>query len=118
VAAEWRAIVVLAGFTGLRVQPEAPILTWTDIDEENGGFVYNPKTKKSRQVPLFPAVSSAFEDLRAVNGEDEFLFSSLRRISNNWRTPLAKMIRRAGIEPWPLLFNSLRSCAAIDILRE
>ncbi len=42
---------------------------------------------------------------------------SLREKSNNWRTPLEKMLKRAGIPTWSPLFNCLRSSAEIDIAR-
>ena len=118
-SAEWKAVVVLARIGGLRVQSEAPLLKWSDVDwSANRIAVFSPKTKKARQVPLFPDVRQALEDLLPITGDGEYVLRVLREKSTNWRTPLEKMLTRAGIDPWPSLFNALRSSAAIDIRRE
>lgn len=118
-SAEWRAVIVFARFAGMRVQSELPLLKWVDIDEQENRFVvYSPKTKRTRRVPLFPEIRQALDDLRPITGDSEFVLRSLREKSNNWRTPLEKMLTRAGITPWAPLFNCLRSSAEIDIARQ
>ena len=118
-SAEWRAVVVLARYGGLRVQSEVPGMKWSDIDWDNNRFAfYSPKTKTVRQVPLFPSIREALEELQPITGEGEYVLRALRTKSKNWRTPLEKMLKRAGIQPWPAMFNSLRSSAAIDVCRE
>jgi integrase len=103
----------------MRVQSELPLLRWNDIDEQENRFaVYSPKTKRTRQVPLFPEIRKALEDLRPITGESEHVLGVLREKSNNWRTPLQKILTREGIEPWKPLFNCLRSSAEIDIAAE
>lgn len=117
-SAEWRAVIIFARFAGLRVQSELPLLKWADIDEEQNLFaVFSPKTRKSRRVPLFPEIRQALDDLRPITGDGEYVLKSLREKSNNWRTPLEKMLTRAGITPWAPIFNCLRSSAEIDIAR-
>ncbi len=56
---EWRLIVALARFGGIRTPSEFVNLRWIDINWDNGRFtVSSPKTKKLnkpwRVVPLFP----------------------------------------------------------------
>jgi integrase len=115
-SAEWKAVLVFARYAGMRVQSELPLLRWNDIDEQENRFaVYSPKTKRTRQVPLFPEIRRALEDLRPITGESEYVLGVLREKSNNWRTPLQKILTREGIEPWKPLFNCLRSSAEIDI---
>ena len=117
-SAEWRAVIIFARYAGMRVQSELPLLKWADIDEEQNLFaIYSPKTKKTRRVPLFPEIRTALDDLRPITGDSEFVLRSLREKSSNWRTPLGKMLKRAGIKPWAPLFNCLRSSAEIDIAR-
>ena len=117
-SAEWRAVIVFARFAGMRVQSELPLLKWSDIDEQENRFaVYSPKTKKTRRVPLFPEIRTALDDLRPITGDSEFVLRSLREKSSNWRTPLEKMLTRAGITAWAPVFNCLRSSAEIDIAR-
>ena len=40
---------------------------------------------------------------------DEFISSARRRTATNLRTNLSKIVRRAGITPWPKLFHNLRA---------
>jgi integrase len=118
-SAEWRAVIIFARFAGMRVQSELPLLKWSDIDEHENRFaVYSPKTKKTRRVPLFPEIRSALDDLRPITGDSEYVLKSLREKSNNWRSPLEKILIREGIAPWAPLFNCLRASAEIDISRQ
>lgn len=116
---EWRAVFVMARIAGLRVQSEAPLLKWDQIDwEHNSMTLYSPKTKSWRTVPLFPDLRRALDDLLQVTGDGEYLLKALRTKSHNWRKPFSDMIQRAGIEPWADLWNSLRASAATDIASE
>lgn len=116
---EWRAVFVLARIGGLRVQCEAPLIKWEQIDWEHGSMTfYSPKTKSWRTVPLFPDLRQALEDLLEVTGDGEYILNALRLKSRNWRKPFGDMLQRAGIEPWADLWNSLRASAATDIARE
>lgn len=117
-SAEWRAVIVFARFAGMRVQSELPLLKWTDVQWDTNRFVVrSPKTSNIRRVPIFPEIKQALEDLLPITGDSEFVLSTLREKSNNWRTPLEKMMERAGIKPWDALYNSLRSSGEIDITR-
>src|SRR5690606_21562039 len=57
--AEWRLLVALARFGGLRVPSEVLLLCWADVDWERGRIrVRSPKTEhhhghESREVPIF-----------------------------------------------------------------
>jgi integrase len=116
---EWRAVFVMARIAGLRVQCEAPLIKWEQIDwEHNSMTFYSPKTKSRRTVPLFPDLRRVLEDLLEVTGDGHFILNALRHKSKNWRKPLNDMLQRAGIEPWSDLWNSLRASAATDIARE
>ncbi|MFO0428038.1 MAG: hypothetical protein ACK526_15850 [Planctomyces sp.] len=66
---------------------------------------------------MFPEIRQALEDLLLITGDGEFVLGVLREKSANWRTPLGKMLRRAGLKTWKALFNSLRASAEIDIAR-
>lgn len=117
-SAEWRAVVLFARFAGMRVQSELPLLRWVDVQWDRNRFVVrSPKTKNVRRVPIFPEIREALEDLLPITGDSEFVLNALRAKSNNWRTPLEKMMRRAGLKPWKALFNSLRASGESDIAR-
>jgi integrase len=118
---EWRLIVALARYGGLRTPSETLALTWPDVLWDQDRFrVRSPKTerqgKPERIVPLFP-------ELRAVLGEAfeaapegaVFVISRYRDTGTNLRTQLMRIIRRAGLVPWPRLFQNLRASRETEL---
>jgi integrase len=73
--AEWRLLVALSRFGGLRCPSEHLSLTWADVDWEHDRFwVRSPKTehhegKEGRWVPLFPELRPYLEDARELAAE-------------------------------------------------
>jgi hypothetical protein len=65
---------------------------------------------ESRIVPLFPELlphlREAFE--RAEPGA-EYVIPRYRHTNQNLRTQLCRIIKKAGLAPWPKLFQNLRS---------
>ncbi len=119
--AEWRLIVALARFGGMRTPSETIGLPWRDIDWDRSRFtVTSPKTKKQgkpwRVVPLFPELrpflTEAFE--QAAEGS-EFVITRYRDRNCNLRTQLLRILRRAGVEPWPRLFQNLRASRETEL---
>jgi len=120
--AEWRLIFALARLGGLRVPLEILGLTWGDIRWAEGRFtVHSPKTEhhpgqESREVPLFPellpCLSEAFE--RAEPGA-EHVITRYRLPNQNLSTQFRRILRRAGIEPWPKLYQNLRSTRQTEL---
>ena len=129
---DWRAIVALARFGGVRCPSEVLTLKWADIDWERGRFrAHSPKTehhpgKASREVPLFPelhaVLSEAFE--AAADGAVYVVASDTYRKAAdtpggwrncNLRTQFERIIRRAGLEPWPRLFHNLRASRETEL---
>jgi integrase len=126
----WKLLVALARFGGLRVPSEAFSLTWGDVDWERGRLsVPSPKTehlgKPHRVIPLFPLLrphlEAAFE--HAPEGSDYIFPDDWRARATgddgwagaNMRTTFAKIVRRAGVEPWPRLWHSLRASCESDL---
>jgi integrase len=64
---EWRLLIALSRYGGLRVPSEALALMWSDVDWERQRFlVRSPKTehhanRAERWVPLFPELRPHFE---------------------------------------------------------
>lgn len=120
--AQWRLLFALSRFGGLRCPSEHLSLRWSDMDwERNRMTVRSPKTEHheggaARQVPIFPELlphlRAAFEE--APPGT-EFVVSRYRDKKQNLRTQLTKIIRRAGLEPWPKLFHNLRSTRETEL---
>src|SRR5262245_51770087 len=126
----WRLLVALARFGGLRLPSEAFSLTWGDVDWEAGRLtVPSPKTeaggKTHRVIPLFPLLRPHLEAAFAHADEGSvYVFpEEYRRRAQgdrgwggaNLRTTLGKVIRRAGVEPWPRGWHSLRASCESDL---
>ncbi len=118
--AEWRLIVALARFGGLRCPTEILRLRWCDIDwDGNRMTVTCSKTRKSRPyrvVPLFPELRPHLEVAWETAKEGaEFVVMRYRSTAANLRTQLLRIMRRAGVEPWPRLFQNLRASCATEL---
>ncbi|WP_145117069.1 tyrosine-type recombinase/integrase [Botrimarina mediterranea] len=118
--AEWRLMIALARYGGLRTPSETLRLRWTDIDWEAGVMrVTSPKTAKqgkaSRVVPLFEELLPYLLDAREVRPESEFCISRYRDRESNLRTQMARLIDRAGLQAWPRLWHALRASRATDL---
>jgi integrase len=126
----WRLLVALARFAGLRTPSESFSLTWGDVDWERGRLsVPSPKTEHSgkghRVIPLFPLLrphlEAAFEN--AEPGTEYIVPEEYRRramgkagwVNCNLRTTFEKIVRRAGVDPWPRLWHSLRASCESDL---
>ena len=135
--AEWRLLVALSRFGGLRVPSEPCSMRWRDIDwSGNRMTVHSPKTehhtdKAERVVPIFTelrpyldevfaAASKGFE--QTVNADEWILprFRSEAANAGDWRgvnlrTQFLKIIKRAGLTPWPRLWHNLRASRQTEL---
>jgi integrase len=119
---EWRLIFALSRFGGLRCPSEHFALKWTDVDWDRGRItVHSPKTehhpgKDSRTIPIFPELRPQLEEAfeRAPEGA-VYVISRYRDTNKNLRTRFERIIRRAGLKPWPKLFVNLRSTRETEL---
>jgi integrase len=126
----WRLLVALARFGGLRVPSEALSLVWADVDWERGRLVVpSPKTehlgRPHRVIPLFPLLRPHLEEAfeQAPEGAVFVFPEEYRRRAQgpagwggvNLRGTFAKILRRAGIAPWPRVWHSLRASCESDL---
>jgi len=120
-SAEWRVIIALARYGGLRTPSETLALKWSDIDWENNRMtVPSPKTehqhKPYRVVPLFPELrpylEAAFDEAppRTV-----YVVRGYRDDKQNLRTQFFRILRRAGVTPWERLFHNLRASRQTEL---
>ena len=86
--------------------------------------VTSPKTEhyaggESRVVPLFPELRPHLEEAfeRAAPGS-EFVLTRCRDTDKNLRTHLLRIIRKAGLTPWPKLFQNLRSTRETELAED
>lgn len=120
--AEWRLLFALCRFGGLRCPTEVLALTWADVDWERMRFtVHASKTEHLdggglRTIPIFPELYPHLRDCfeQAEPGTEHVIMRYLDA-NGNLRTQLARIIRRAGLTPWPKLFQNLRSTRKTEL---
>jgi len=118
---QWRAVVALSRFAGLRCPSEVAALRWGDVNWERGRLmVRSPKTAGHeghavRVVPIAPELRPILQDLfdRAEVGV-EAVVPRLHDPAMNLRTTFGKIIAKAGVKPWPRLFHNMRASCATD----
>ena len=122
---EWRLLFALARFGGLRVPSEVLALKWGHIDWERARLrVPCPKLEHleghgSREIPLFPELRPYLEEVwgQPESGSD-WVITRYRRKNANLRTQLERIIKKAGLQPWPRLFQNLRSTRETELSRK
>ena len=126
---EWRLLFALARYGGLRTPSEPLALTWDDVDWERSRItIRSPKTEHHdgggiRQIPIFPELRPYLDKAweHAKPGEPHIITrhrpaggkASWGRL--NLRTHLERIVRRAGLEPWPKLWQNLRSTRETEL---
>jgi len=120
--AQWRLLFALSRYGGLRCPSEHLLLRWGDIDWEKGRIrVHSPKTEHhlggdSRVIPLFPQLRTPLEEcFELAEPGDEYVITRYRNTNVNLRTQLLRIIERAGLQPWPKLFQNLRSTRQTEL---
>ena len=120
--AQWRLLFALSRFGGLRCPSEHLRLRLEDVDWEKERItIWSPKTehhagRESRVIPLFPELRPYLEEVfdQADSGTVYFI-TKYRNANANLRTQLMKIIRRAGLKPWPKLFQNLRATRQTEL---
>jgi integrase len=122
--AEWRLLFALSRFGGLRCPSEHLALRWADVDWEQARFrVNSPKTEHLegsgvRWVPIFPEFRPYIEEAFDLAPEGAvYLINRYRDPKQNLRTQLNRIIRKAGLEPWPKLFHNLRASRETELAK-
>lgn len=120
--AEWRLIFALARYGGLRCPSEILRLTWDDVDWERERITINAsKTEHHRdggvrQIPIFPELRPYLDDVwELAPDRTEHVITRYRQANANLRTQLCRIIARAGLEPWPKLFQNLRTSRETEL---
>lgn len=125
--AEYKLLIVLSRFGGLRLPSEAVMLSWDLIDFNNGIFtLYEPKKTKgsalreagdyaTRTLPLFPEVRAALLDFAVESKQDT-------RGAIQWSRPvylmcnsIKKILRRNNLD-WPRTFHNMRASRETELI--
>jgi len=120
--AQWRLLFALSRYGGLRCPSEHLALRWGDVDWEKGRIlIRSPKTEhhaggESRMMPLFPELLPHLREVfEAAEPGTEYVITRYREHNCNLRTQLERIIKRAGLQPWPKLFQNLRSTRETEL---
>ncbi len=122
---EWRLIVALSRFGGLRCPSEHLALRWGDIDWENKKInVSSSKTEHLpggayRTIPLFGELKPHLEE--AYNEAEPgsvYVISRYRGENQNLRTQFQRILRRAGVRAWERLFHNLRASRETELAED
>jgi len=133
----WRTIVALARFGGLRCPSELLLLKWENVDFVSGRMtVSSPKTehlegREYRVVPIFGRLRQHLEDAHELAAPGEVYVVGTKQgdgyreaaqgdggwANANLRTTFEKLIRRAGLQTWPRLFQNLRASCETDLMQ-
>ncbi len=119
---QWKLLLALSRYAGLRCPSEHLALTWADVDWEAGRMTIRAcKTEHHadggvRVIPIFEPLRPY---LRAVYDErkpgEPNVITRYRQANCNLRTQLIRYIRKAGLTPWPRLFHNLRASCQTDL---
>jgi len=119
---EYRLLLIVARYLGVRVPSEIVPLRWQDVDWENMRIVItSPKTKRhrggdKRLCPIFPEVAPALREAwEAAPDGSEWIFPSIRSVGKNLRTWLERAILRSGLTPWPRLWQNFRATRSTEL---
>ena len=75
--------------------------------------------RESRTIPIFPRLRPYLEDAQELAAKgDEYVISRYRGSNANLRTQLTRIIKRAGLTPWPKLFQNLRSTLQTELTEQ
>jgi len=107
------------GWAGLRVPSKTHILTWADVDWKRGRLsVYSPKTERydqhwRRTVPIAPKLMWLLQD--AYDATEDGVERALGLSRNNLHGTLRAILKRAEIEAWDELFQTLRQSCEMEL---
>ncbi len=122
---EWRVIIALARYGGLRTPSETLALQWSYIDWERGRLtVFSPKLEHLpsggfRTLPLFPELRVILADaFDAAPVGSVYVVNRYRDGKQNLRTQFLRIIRKAGMQPWGRLFHNLRGSPETELAQD
>ena len=119
---QWKLLIALARWGGVRVPSEPLALRWQDVDFEHQRFTVHASKKDHhegegiRVVPMFPELvphfHAVFDD--ATEGA-EYVITRYRDPAANLRTQLVRYIEAAGLTPWVRPWQNLRVSRATEL---
>jgi integrase len=110
----FKVLFALARYAGLRTPSETHLLTWEDVRWAEGRLnVRSPKTEhhaghEKRWVPIIPELHKLLQEASAQvpDGQSHIITIQPGGYMNR---KMRACIQRAGVTPWPRLWQALRS---------
>ncbi len=120
---DWRTILALARYGGLRCPSEIRRLKWTDVNLPEGRMtIHASKTEHHstggvRVCPIFPELRRYLEAAWDEAPEGAvYVVDHCRSPTVNLRTRFESIIKAAGLVPWPKLFQNLRASRETELM--
>jgi integrase len=119
--AEWRLLIALSRFGGLRVPSEAFSLKWADVDWALSRLrVRSAKTehhegRAERFVPIFPEIREHLQAVYDAAPEGTEYVIGRYRDGANVNPQLRRIINRAGLQQWPRTWHNLRASRQTEL---
>lgn len=114
---EFKLIIALVRYGGLRIPSEIVGLKWGHVNWEASRIeITDVKRKQTRIIPIFaelrPYLDACWDD-----AEDDavFITPSYRSSDANLRTRLLRTVNRAGLTPWGKPWQNLRSSRETEL---
>ena len=120
--AQWRLLFALSRYGGLRCPSEHLALKWRDVDWERGRITIRAsKTAHHadggiRTIPIFPELRRHLEAVwEQAEPGTEYVITRYRDSNTNLGTQLRRIIAKAGLKPWPKLWQNLRATRETEL---
>ncbi len=120
---DWRTILALARYAGLRCPSELLRLKWCDVNlPESRMVIHASKTEHHstggvRVCPIFPELHAYLEAAwDAAPDGAVYVVNRYRGNAVNLRTQFERLIKEAGLVPWPKLFQNLRASRETELM--
>ncbi|MBD3675155.1 MAG: site-specific integrase [Planctomycetaceae bacterium] len=70
-------------------------------------------------IPIFPEIRPYLDEVwEQAEDEAEYVITRYRERNSNLRTQLKRIIKKAGLKPWPKLFHNLRSTRETELAEQ
>jgi integrase len=100
----WKVLVGLARYAGLRVPSEAFSLTWGDVNLDKRSLAIGAHKTAARVCPIIPELFPILTEAKGKATGEKVLELSKSNIARRFPTIIAK----AGLKQWDDLFQTLR----------
>lgn len=120
---EWKLLIALGRYGGMRIPSEVVGLKISDVDLKRGRItITSPKTEKQgkakRVIPLWPELRPLIEKVIKRAAADQVLLLPSFLPGYNPHTHFVRLIERAGLNPWPKVWQNLRSTRETELLKD